>query len=84
MRLLDHVVEHVSQAYERWGEVMMPVRRAACGGGGGEFGSRQGNLEVFLWSRLRGVDSVEGYVWGCEFEFRWIGVFVSRILIMRN
>jgi len=36
------LLERVSQVYERWGEVMMPVQGAAGSGDGG-FGSRQGN-----------------------------------------
>jgi len=47
-----HVVERVSQAYERRGEVMMPVQGAGGGVGGG-FGCRQGDLEILLSSRLR-------------------------------
>ena len=49
--LVEHVVERVSQTYERWGEVMMPVQGAAGGG----FGSRQGDLETLSSSRLREV-----------------------------
>lgn len=49
--LLEHVIERVSQAYERWGEAMMPVQ----GGGGGGFGSRQGDLEILSSLKLREV-----------------------------
>ena len=57
--LLEHVVEHVSQAYERRGEVMMPVQGAGAGVGG--LGSRQGDLGILSSSRLRGVERcVEG------------------------
>ena len=47
--LLEHVVERVSQTYERWGEVIMQMQ----GSGGG--GSRQGDLEILSSSRLREV-----------------------------
>jgi hypothetical protein len=50
--LLEHVVERVSQAYERWGEVMMPMQGAAGGGG---FGSHHGDLKILSSSRLREV-----------------------------
>ena len=56
--LLEHVVEHVSQAYERRGEVMMPVLGAGAGAGG--FGSRQGDFEILSASRLRGVERCVG------------------------
>ena len=61
--LLEHVVEHVSQAYERRGEVMMPVQGTGGGGGGGGgggFGSHQGDLEILSSSRLRGVERCVG------------------------
>ena len=51
--LLEHVVERVSQAYERWGEVVMPMQGAAGSGGG--FGSHQGDLKILSSSRLREV-----------------------------
>jgi hypothetical protein len=49
--LLEYVVERVSEAYERWGEVMMPVQGAGGDGGGG-FGSRQGDLDILSSWRL--------------------------------
>ena len=49
--LLEHVVERVSQAYERWGEVMMPMQ----GAGGSGFGSHQGDLKILSSLRLREV-----------------------------
>jgi len=75
MRLLDHV----SQAYERWGEVMMPVQSAASSGGG--FGSRQSDLEVFSWSRLR---EVLRDVCGDANLNSDGSVFLSRVLMMRT
>ena len=57
--LLEHVIEYVLQAYERWGEVMMPVQGTGGGGGGG-FGSHQGDLEILSSSRLRGVERCVG------------------------
>jgi hypothetical protein len=53
--LLEHVVERVSQAYERWGEVMMPMQGAAGSGSSGGFGSHQGDLKILSSSRLREV-----------------------------
>jgi len=63
------LLERVSQAYERYGEIMMPVQDAAGSGDGG-FGNRQGN-------RLREV--LKG-VWRCEFEFCWLWKGMSWVV----
>jgi hypothetical protein len=74
--LLEHVVGRVSQAYESWGEAIMPVQGA---GGGGGFGSRQGDTEI-LSSRLR---ELLRHVWGCEFKFEFCWLWKGMSWVVR-
>ena len=51
--LVEHVVEHVSGAYDRWSEAMTRVQGSAAAGTG--FNGGQGDLEMLSSSRLREV-----------------------------
>lgn len=51
--LVEHVVEQVSGAYERWGEAMTRVQGPAAAGA--RFNNGLGDVEMLSSSRLREV-----------------------------